>query len=65
MAEYKLCLFDGEQGDGQRAARWVSLSSDTDEEASRHANAWRKGRPAELWHAEELVKVFRTGRAPQ
>jgi hypothetical protein len=62
MAEYKLCLFDGNQQDERRFARWVSLYSETDEEAFRRADAWRKGGHAELWQAEHLMKVFKPGR---
>jgi hypothetical protein len=65
MGEYRLCLFDGNSQDARRAARWVSLYSDTDEEAFRHADVWRKGGPAELWDGERLVKVFKPGWTPE
>jgi hypothetical protein len=65
MAEYRLCLFDGgHHRDDRCAARWLSLYSDTDEEARRHADLWRKGGPAELWQADKLLQVFKPGRAP-
>jgi len=55
---YRLYLFDGDRGRGERMTRSLTLDVDTEAEAVAEAEQRRMGRYAELWRFEHVVKVF-------
>jgi hypothetical protein len=57
-SHFRLYLFDGKRGRGERLTRLLPISATEEADAIREADQLRGGQYAELWHRENVVKVF-------
>ena len=60
-SRFRLYLFDGRRERGEHTTRVVAIRSTVEAAAIREADDLRKGKYAELWRGEKVVRIFDPG----